>query len=49
MKNSMAIQEIISDYFKDTDNKKVILIVESFVYHKPITEKNGISKIIENF
>ncbi len=49
MKNEQRIQEIIFDYFRDMDNNTVSLFIDSFVYHTPITKKNGISELIDKF
>ncbi len=43
------LQELIIDYFKKTDNATLSLFIDSFVYHQPISEHNGISKIIDRF
>jgi hypothetical protein len=43
------LQEIVIDYFKDMDNETMIKFIDSFVFHLPITEHNGISDLIEKF
>lgn len=44
------VQEIVLDYFKNMDDKTVSDVVDSFVYHTPITDKRSkTSKIIEKF
>lgn len=44
------VQEIVLDYFKNMDDKTVSDVVDSFVYHTPITDrKSKTSKIIEKF
>lgn len=47
-KQGIRIQEIVADYFENTDNETLVSIIESFVYNLP-AEKEGISKIIEKF
>lgn len=47
-KQGTRIQEIVTDYFENTDDETLVSIIESFVYHLP-SEKEGISKIIEKF
>ena len=44
------LQELMFEYFKDTDNKTLVAFIDSFVYHQPITDrKSNISKLIEKF
>ncbi len=44
------LQDLIIEYFKDTDNKTLVAFIESFVYHQPITDRNSnTSKLIEKF
>lgn len=44
------VQKIILNYFKDTDDKTLVAIIDSFVYNEPITDRtSNTSKLIEKF
>lgn len=45
---SIQIQKILIDYFKDFDDETMIKVIDSFVYDEPTTDEK-ISKIIEKF
>lgn len=48
IEQSIQIQKILIDYFKDFDDETMIKVIDSFVYKEPTTDEK-ISKIIEKF
>lgn len=48
MDKLLQIQELVSEYFKDTDNKTLVELIDAFVYYTP-KDNSDIGKLITKF
>src|SRR5258708_31175780 len=44
-----SLQEQVMEYFKNTDDKTFIALIETFVYQSPVEDNTKVSELIEKF